>query len=367
MYKKKSIILLAILLYGMVAHGQVLEQFLTADQQFIKKTTDSVLFVVRQDYILRDTTTGTEYGRGGREYFGRAYGLVVLSEDKLWGENKLKMPWLADTYFAQYSEVDSIQPILSKTAIRSINGKEFREVAIEQLATTTYDSLLEKVALTSYPLKEELPSIAQQAATQNQDGWLVVIYMKGKVTEDENGNLYHLIYRPKPNFNPNSLESKIVDPSITTNVLGGIYFTTNISIGKMELTFAGVLNKRPINWYISTLPQEIETSSITSNDTVPRVIQNVNPIEDRFIKVKFLHKEGFPLKRLCGIQKENGEQTFCTNEQGIAEIPAIESEQSVIILNGVKAICGKEGKTVKVVCKYSEGKLVPKKAIKKCE
>ena len=144
---------------------------------------------------------------------------------------------------------------------------------------------------------------------------------------------------------------------MTENLLGGIYFNTDISIGKIALNFTGVLNKRPLNWYISSVP------GITDHATVPETPE----VEQHTLKVKFIHKDGFALKGVCNISTPGGEETYCTNDNGEVSIPVSGEGQILVMLNGVKAACGNQDQSFVVTCKYTNGKFVPKKAIKKCE
>ena len=114
--------------------GQVIN-FLTDNQLLIRKSLDSALFIIRQDYVLRDTSNRhpTEYGREKNEYFGRTYTFAVLSDYKLWCDAKIQTPWLYDSNYLQLGQIDSIRPVLSKIANRPLYlaiGDQFKHLLV---------------------------------------------------------------------------------------------------------------------------------------------------------------------------------------------------------------------------------------------
>jgi len=354
MLLKTCISFLLAILYCTQAYSQSISNFLFDDQKLVLKATDSVLYVVRQDYVLRNNTTGVEYGRGGKDHFGRIYGLAVLSDNKLWCDSKMKSPWLYDNNFSQYRNSQNIQPVLTKTAIRRVAEKEFSEVELIEYSESQYDSLLNNLMISTLTLKEQMPfSIKQNYVTKDNNGWIIIVYTKELMMENENCELQYLIYRPKPQFESDMLESVVKPPSITSNILGGIYFNAEYSVGSIDFIFSGILHKKPMNWFISAIPNQ------------PNSYDGLTPVynEDSYVKIKFVYEDGFVLKHLCDIKLENREDLYCTDNNGIVEIPVAVDEDVLILLNGKNALYGRKGETYTVKCEYYDDKFYPENPV----
>lgn len=255
---KKVIVLLFFNCLLINAFSQANRILFTSEQEFILKATDSVLYIIRQDYVLRDTISinPNEYGRGGREYFGRIYTLGIVSEGKLWCDAKVNNPWLFDPNYNQFQHLDTIRPVLSKIAIRQINSRNFVNLDLQIITKQTeYDSLLNKLVITNYIPKNQMKSIANIKETKDSTGWLLLAYTNDEISKNDSCNINIAIYKSQPRFKQNSCEAEIKQPIVTQNLLGGFYFNTNISIGKIDVIFSGILNKRPVNCYISTIPK----------------------------------------------------------------------------------------------------------------
>ena len=201
MYKKTLLLLLLSFAATQWSHAQILDSFLSSEQEFIKKATDSVLFIIRQDYVLRDHGTGQEYGRGGRDHFGRIYTLGVLSENKLWCEKTVRQPWVKDVNYNQYREVDSIMPLLSKTAIRRLTEKEFTEIDLLD-SLHVPDSALSMLNIAALHLKKPLRGVSQMPTSFQKQGWMIAITSKENIYENEATGFKYHIYKAKTNPNP---------------------------------------------------------------------------------------------------------------------------------------------------------------------
>jgi len=360
---KKVIFLLIINIWftAFTAVSQI--NFLTSEQRFIKQATEDVLYIIRQDYVLKDTTSvnPNEYGLGGNDYFGRIYRLAVLSDNKLWCDISIRTPWEFDENYEEYRNNKALRPKLSKIAVRKINERYFKPINLLEVQATSYDTLLYKLSICNFSLKDSISGIKNIKEKKDGNSWIILASTKDDIKINDTCDIKLTIYRFPVKFTNDKLDAIVKEPTITKNLLGGIYFNEKISIGKIELFFTGILNKRPLRWYISTIPKNKSTTNANAS------IDSLNAIrsENNFAIVKFVHKEGFILKNLCNIKKDNSEQEYCTDENGIVKIPVTENK-ILISLNGKGAVCIKKGETKEVICKYSKGKFVPKKTIKKC-
>ena len=352
-----SILLLSLLLTTYNTIGQI--NFLTGEQTFIKKATTDVLYIVRQDYILRDTTSvnPNEYGLGGHDYFGRVYRLAVLSENKLWCENSIKTPWKFDSNFEEYKNNGAIRPVLGKIAVRKINESHYSYIDISGIQTTNYDTLLSKLSVSIFGFSDNLPGIENIKEKKDGNTWIVLASTKEDIQTNDSCAIKLTIYKFPVRFSEDKLDAPVKNPTITKNLLGGILFNEQITTGKIELLFTGVLNQRQTNWYISTLPE----NKTSATDNSLHIILN----ESDYAKIQFVYEDGFALKNLCKIKAGSSDKEYCTDENGFVKIPVTESTL-LITLNGKGAICAKKGETLKVICKYSGGVFIPKKIVKEC-
>lgn len=253
---KRTTICIIILLAPYFGFSQIFSGLLTDDQNMIRKATDSVLYIIRQDYVLRDTTNKipSEYGRGGKEYFGRIYALAIISDNKLWCDAKIRAPWLEDVNFKPYQHIDSVRPYLSKTAIRQINQRKFQESDIQLFGLQSkYDSLINKIGICYYSQKKLLKGIKYLNETKDSTGWIILAYTSEDFSHNDSCNINLSIFKAQPHFKPNEADAVVKAPSITQNIIGGIYMNIAFSIGEIEVFFSGILNKRSLNWYVSTL------------------------------------------------------------------------------------------------------------------
>ncbi len=277
---KKIHILFIFCFLNITLYSQITKNLFTSEQEFISKATDSVLYIIRQDYVLRDTTQNNpnEYGRGGKEYFGRIYTLAIASENKLWCDAKIRTPWLLDANYNPYKRIDSIKPYLSKTAIRPINQRKFMPSDIQLFEIQSeYDSLLSKINLCYFIFKTPIKEIKNIKETKDSTGWVILAYTSEDITRNDSCNINIAIYKAQPQFKSAEVDAVIKSPAITQNILGGIYINPIFSVGKIELLFSGILNKRTLYWYVSSLPKQGIKVQNSENHLTP--INNLPKIE----------------------------------------------------------------------------------------
>ena len=239
------------------------------DDQLIKAALDSVFFIVRQDYVLRYTrgNIAKDFGRGGNEYFGRVYGLVVLSENKFWADGRLKTPWLLDENYRDFQSVDTLIPVLTNTSFRRISEKSFKKynVIIKDSSKSDYFY---------YETMKDLRSVSNNPNTKDSMGWLVIAYTKDDIQHNDSCDVYLFPFRPRPQYKNNSY-APIKMPQ-KEYILGGGYFTVNISVGQIRFSYAGVLYKKAQNWLISLIAAPVkkeELNEIKNEDSEEKPIK----------------------------------------------------------------------------------------------
>lgn len=267
--------------------GQVIN-FITDNQLLIGKSLDSALFIIRQDYVLRDTSSKnpTDYGYLNKEYYGRIYTFAVMADNKLWCDSKVRTPWLYDTNYQQLGPVDSIRPVLSKIAFRPLFKEQFQELIPDRkIPPPSNDSMLHQLCITTITAKDLAEGVSVSRETPDSTGWIVIAYTNQDILENDTTEIKLLIYRPKPGFKPNKQEVEIKAPPVSKNILGGFYFTVRYSVGIIELIFSGVLHQENNSWIISSIPKETIQKEKKSTLT-PIEKQDNTPQESKKTKKK---------------------------------------------------------------------------------
>lgn len=373
MTKKIIVILIINICFTAVtAVSQINTRFFTNEQKYINQATQDVLYIVRQDYILKDTTSlnPNEYGIAGHNYFGRVYRLAILSENKLWCDNSVLTPWFRDVNYVEYKDDRAIQPVLSKVYVRKITERNYTQLNQSDLQTTSFDSLLNKISIHYYSFPDSIKGIANKKEVKTDKSWVILASTQESISENDSCDIKLTIYQMPTNFTENKLDVVVKEPTVTENLLGGIYLTEEVSIGEIDFFFAGILNKRALNWYVSSIPKTVDNTlvAIPSTPTVTPTIDQTPVNNSSYATLTFVSSDGVILKDLCNIKSENTESDFCTNENGVVKIPIAPNETNILVsLNEVGAACVEKDNSYEIVCKKKRNKYVSKKKITKCK
>lgn len=103
-------------------------------------TSDSVLidavqpglYVVRQQYQIRNVADGKVYGKDGNNWFGETYSLGVKVAGGLLVTRAVMRPWEGDTDFDKVNNHGKYVPQLYRTTyLRSVDGGDYREANLD--------------------------------------------------------------------------------------------------------------------------------------------------------------------------------------------------------------------------------------------
>ncbi len=245
--------------------------FLSNDQQFVKEATDSVLFIVQSDYVLRDSALKheTTYGRNNKSYFGRVYGLAVLANNRLWVDSRIITPWVIDAEYKAISKPDSLVPVLSIISIRNVREKKFTvcEKALLDININNYDNYSSRgLAIINSGLPQKGLSIVSEST--DSAGWFVVVYTQQPILKNDSSEVSVAIYREKVVLDKGSMQSIIKTPA-HQNIIGGVYISTFASIGNVAFKLSGFLIKKPLSWFLTSLPKEVKKEVTETNIITP--------------------------------------------------------------------------------------------------
>jgi hypothetical protein len=269
MRKKISLFLLSVA-WVLPVYSQLDKGLLTSNQTLVYKCAEPALYIIRQDYKLKELKTHNPglFGRGGKPYFGRGYTLAVLYMNKLWCSSDIRSPWNSDPAFDDYRNNDTLRPVLSRVAIRPVMKKEFDYTDLTLCPDKIQDSLFQKLPVTYYELKNGTEGMPAEPNTMSRDGWLLLAFSQNEFGLNDTCNLMWSVYQPKPDFSALETEGKISDPPYKKNVLGGIYFSTPITPGVIKLMFSGVLARKLLNYEIVKIPKLEAKISLPLHDTI---------------------------------------------------------------------------------------------------
>ncbi len=267
---KKTLLLLILLntLAVFAQNDRINFGLMSADQQFIKAATDSALFILRQDYVMRDTALNEDLTLDNQNFFGRNHMLAVMVNGVLLTDARIFQPWLNDTNFVQYSENYGLQPVNTTLSIRSVNESNFSPINYEIISLNPEtDSLLSAHSLLILKSQNQSsPSLTPVFNTTDSNGWVLFVYSDENIELSETTQLKFAIFKGSPDFFNNAKLTK--QPEIN-NIIGGVYLVPRICTGNIMFNIGGFVRKAPIiNWYVKVLPEIITTDKTETNKPV---------------------------------------------------------------------------------------------------
>jgi hypothetical protein len=221
--------------------------FLSGDQKLVRMAVDSSLCILRQEYTLTNHS-GKEYGRNGKDYFGKTYSLGVLANNKVWTDSRLLRPWEADGNYDKFRTIDSIRPRLSGTYARQLVRSAYAEVK-QDTALQATDS---GIAILHSP--DTLVNIALISNCRDRGGWLVVAASHESFSTSDTLPVSYTIYKAQPQFTASGNKGYLKNMPVRENIIGGVYFISSILLGKITFSAAGILGKDKQGWYVQLFP-----------------------------------------------------------------------------------------------------------------
>lgn len=252
------------------ANGQIWNKMLSSEQEFLRLVTDSAMVMVKQDYILQttDSIKPQEFGRGGREWFGRTVTIGVLINGHLTMPEAITKPWSSDPFFAPYVAIDTLKPVATVLAYKMFGQSDYT------ILTRRADTLPFPDSTGTVSLKFDAScSIAADYQTTDTTGWLVLAY-----AGSDSGHVNFKRFRAKWQ---NAASGTIRPPDDASTLLGGIYFTMKFTTGLMKVSAAGFVVKKPFNWVIEKIePAVIPSRGENKPVKAPEPI-NLTPVQQK--------------------------------------------------------------------------------------
>lgn len=247
--KKITFILITICI-SISLFAQNATNLFTPEQEFVFKATDSALVIIRIDYRLKDTNN-LSYGLGGKTYFGRSYALGILSDNRVYMDEKALKPWLTDTNYVEYKNNKLYEPYLIPALFRRVCNHSFSDTLFINNKKDSLETGFKGFSLTNFN-----KGIQQIKESNDSSGWLILAYTTEEFMKNDSLDLKWIIYRPGLKIAENKLDAEVKKMQNEKNLIGGIYINTKLSMGNVSFQFSGILIKKIFKWYVLTLEKE---------------------------------------------------------------------------------------------------------------
>lgn len=245
------------LLLPFITNGQIIKALFGTRQEIIEQSIDSAVCIVRQDYVLADTSVlkPNVYGMGGKPYFGRIYALGIISGGKLWCPSQILTPWLLDTNFTPYLKADSIVPKLSAIAVRPVLNHEYTVWDFDSLNIfDAYDSVLLHNGIIGLKLKDQLPGLELVREMADTTGWVVFASTETALSVNDTSKISFTSYKVKTKLGQEHLRELVKPQPTGPSFIGGVFLSTHASVGHIDFFMAGLIIKSDSEWYIHGIP-----------------------------------------------------------------------------------------------------------------
>ena len=256
--KLKSFIYIYILLSSFTLKAQQDFRLLSGNQEIVQNCIDSVVYLIRQDYVLQSgNNPSLAFGRGENKYFGRIYTLAILADGKLWCDNKVLTPWTGDLNYQEYSTIDTLKPVLSDVWGRPVYSSKFSQVKPDTLIKMPfYDSLMKKSGIYSYRIDTKSKGLKVRYQVKSDAGWLVLGNTDADLNLNDTIRIKFSIYKEKPEYTDKELPGKIKSPNNPAKVTGGFYILPLYSAGRVEWQLSGIVVNKLLNNRVAAIPEK---------------------------------------------------------------------------------------------------------------
>lgn len=214
-----------------------------ASDALIEKALNGSVVVVEQKYQLKEVKTGDLYGRGGKDEFGSAYGIGVMTKDGIVMSDELVHPWVYDEDFKPYSENKSYEPVLFKTSIKASGQSDYTQIETNAAGLKEIDA-----PFFILPHSSDNIGLPVSDTMGTVDGWMVWATIPSEEELGVSSNL-KLIVSSKKQFETKKTEGKVEAPQSLDKVLIGFFTVPRVTLtGCISFEICGVIHKDGSDW-----------------------------------------------------------------------------------------------------------------------
>ena len=264
---KKITTLCCALILSLCAAAQI--DLTSEGQKMVRNALSEAVVLVRQNYVLVNDKQ-EEFGRFNKDYFGRAYGVGLITDCGLAVPATTAEPWREDEAFAKYRDSKEYAPRVSASEIRYAGKNRYETLTMDTTKMRfTTDSLTVYLPMTKNPaLRAEIH--------ENGDvtGWVVILSSTGNLESDETSEIAIDAYKYTLSFDKQSKSYPLEQtPTMKVkNILGGAFFVPSYSMGQITFKYAGVLTKQGNDWQIvKTDKSFLDCKPVILPDTLEKI------------------------------------------------------------------------------------------------
>ncbi len=266
---KKLILIMAIVLQAWMANAQIDLNILTGNQEIVKNSLDSIVYIIRQDYVLQSLNNPlAQYGREGNEHFGRVYFLAMLADAKLWCNADILKPWDKDEAFAAFSTIDTLMPVIKNTWFRLASGGSFQKLDHPVGSNPQKpDPVYTDNQIMFFDFDAHGSGLPLSFMNNTPGGWLVLGAIPDGFHQADSIPIPLTIYKENPEFVSGEIKARIRTPLNESKIIGGFYLHPAYGKGTVQWMLAGMYAKMIINTYISAIAPYPEKPQTGKPDT----------------------------------------------------------------------------------------------------
>lgn len=224
--------------------------FRSSNVDMVEDAVRGGLFIVSQEYQLKDSARNEYFGRNGRSEFGKGIALAVKVGKDFCVAGRAVKPWNYDSNFERYRNTHL--PVYYKTRYRELTDSIMKEApAAYNAADTTA-----LVPGSLYRIKNtglyEGEGFEVDATPGQKKGWLIWISANRKLEQaDSLAATSYVIYRHEVELKQGVTAYETDASSIAQEVWGGIYVVPQQDgIGRLTFRLAGIMVEKAGKWYL---------------------------------------------------------------------------------------------------------------------
>lgn len=237
---------LATLLISLNGVAQTFVQ--SPEQQLVESAVKSGLFIVKQNYCLKNVENGALYGRGGKNEFGTSYSVGVKLPGAWYLTDMAVHPWKYDSNYDQYKGNKQYLPVNDSSLYwLAADTSDYRSV---DLNSANVEALFPE-ALYQYTDKvQSTDGFVEGSAIGEKSGWVIWLTVDKDADLSKHPQVIYNISRQRITIEKEK-NTSILAPLIKTKILGGIFVIPEcMGVGKLTFKLVGVMTKDKDNWTI---------------------------------------------------------------------------------------------------------------------
>ena len=223
------------------------------DASKIHATVKDAVYLIRQDYHIRDTTDPARrpMGLNRNPYFGRFYYLAMNVNGNLITDASVRTPWMQDPNFSMVRDSAKLLPELGTTAIRRLSDTVFRNIGHRLSDTIPANIELPDSSLALIPVHSQSGLLPDTVADSGSDSamWYWTLKVRGPLADrpyvafDTVPSVGYEVQKGR--YSPGTGKYVTKSYYASSNAIGGLVLSTHPSLGRMEFRVHGVIVRKP--------------------------------------------------------------------------------------------------------------------------